>query len=597
MLAEDAVQEAMVIACRKWSGERAQSAVFPWLRGIVRLECLRLLRERRREQPIEQTALEELIQRHWEHVWDEPDTDYLTRRVYSLRQCMAQLPRSVQQLLHDFYIRRTSAQEVLAASGEQEPVDTDALRSYLYRLRNRLRRCVRQRMNEMVAQDSEALDRLLEEYLTEGNTADAPDYAAADLATLETAPMDVLLREALQDWRTLLLALVESAETEAFEPAERVSPAMSVAPAPFPVAPRVQSRPAVCPPPSRRRTAWRWAAAAVFLALAGWGSWTWLTQSQPAVELTVAEGAATIVHGSRRTAIHGERAVRLGDEVRIPDEVLCQLRWPDDGTLFRSRGPAHLVLKSREDGAKEIALLSGVIECEAAHQPAGHPLRVTTPHGHLLVVGTRFRVHATGERTIVEVVRGRVQVLPTGGPAAEIGAGEIAVLQPGRVEKRELGGAQLEMWSNLHGNKIAPALADPHLQDPPDRSERLTQLHFAPANEENFLARIRGSLHPPRDGFYRFRIAADNAGELHMQLPSASGDHWVKIAEAPEYVKEGQWDVYPEQTSAPIYLRAGAAYPFEVLHKQGVLDSFVTVEWQRPGEPFQVIDGASLLPP
>lgn len=121
----------------------------------------------------------------------------------------------------------------------------------------------------------------------------------------------------------------------------------------------------------------------------------------------------------------------------------------------------------------------------------------------------------------------------------------------------------------------------------------------APVNvDDMYFARIRGFLHPPRTGEYRFWVASDNGSELWLSQDDQP-QHARKIAgvaDAFGYTPFHAWDQSTNQRSAKIVLEAGRKYYIEALHCQQVGEDFLSVAWEGPGLPRMVIDGAFLSP-
>jgi eukaryotic-like serine/threonine-protein kinase len=151
-------------------------------------------------------------------------------------------------------------------------------------------------------------------------------------------------------------------------------------------------------------------------------------------------------------------------------------------------------------------------------------------------------------------------------------------------------GATREIWLNASGAAITdvPTNRAPDAVDSVRTLESLRQGVF-------FAERIRGYICPARDGDYTFSIASDDGGQLSLST-NESPDNLSVIASVKLWTLQRQWDKEPTQRSAPVKLRAGQRYYFEVLHKQGEQGSHIEVAWQGPELPFGVIESDALAP-
>lgn len=77
-----------------------------------------------------------------------------------------------------------------------------------------------------------------------------------------------------------------------------------------------------------------------------------------------------------------------------------------DGTWLRFKGAAYRI--ETADGG-HVSLHSGRVEAEVAPRPPGHPLRITTPHGEAVIVGTRFSLVVDNVATLLRVTEGTVR--------------------------------------------------------------------------------------------------------------------------------------------------------------------------------------------
>lgn len=112
---------------------------------------------------------------------------------------------------------------------------------------------------------------------------------------------------------------------------------------------------------------------------------------------------------------------------------------------------------------------------------------------------------------------------------------------------------------------------------------------------KHYLTRVRGFLHPPADGKYRFWVAGDDEAELLLSSDQQPANA-KKIAFAPRATWPREWDRYSQQKSEPIFLKAGQAYYIEALQRQWRGHDCLAVAWEGPGISQGVIGQKYLSP-
>lgn len=119
-----------------------------------------------------------------------------------------------------------------------------------------------------------------------------------------------------------------------------------------------------------------------------------------------------------------------GDGIRVEAGQWRQVTAADGSVL--DFGPAARARLDFDTTRRTIHLDHGVVIVDAA-KDASRPLVVTTHHGDVRVVGTRFTVEAGDVSTVVEVSRGRVEV--------STGAGtQVVPLTPGQGARLDKSG-------------------------------------------------------------------------------------------------------------------------------------------------------------
>jgi len=175
--------------------------------------------------------------------------------------------------------------------------------------------------------------------------------------------------------------------------------------------------------------------------------------------------------------------------------------------------------------------------------------------------------------------------------------GPTTILFAWTVFPQGLGSGQIlrEWWTGLSGTAIAALTGAAAYPDSPTGSNFLASFE-APTNwADSYGTRVRGYVHPPLGGSYRFWIASDDAGELWLSTDEFAANA-SRIAWVPGWTSSRQWDKYPEQASAPIPLQAGERYYVEALQKEGGGGDNLAVAWEIPGVGFEVIQGLYLSP-
>jgi hypothetical protein len=109
----------------------------------------------------------------------------------------------------------------------------------------------------------------------------------------------------------------------------------------------------------------------------------------------------------------------------------------------------------------------------------------------------------------------------------------------------------------------------------------------APMNDgEQFTATLSGIICPPVSGYYRFLIAADQRAALYLSNTAQPGGN-NPIAGCPAPVAPHVYDVFPTQSSAPIWLDAGELRHLRVVHRETFGTDHVSVAWERADGVFQ----------
>ena len=192
--------------------------------------------------------------------------------------------------------------------------------------------------------------------------------------------------------------------------------------------------------------------------------------SAPTVEAAAsapqhAVGATTIT-ALRGTVQLGAQTLALGHAVPLPaegqivvaDEGAASVQAAD-GSLLALEGAADL---DRSHGQWRLA--RGLLSVDAAPQPPGEQLTITTRRGVVSVIGTRFRVEADSDRTWVQVERGHVALAQSTqrrelAPGQEAVADADGVSAPATAQERRVlapaDGAVSNLFDTVHFSPVA----------------------------------------------------------------------------------------------------------------------------------------------
>jgi glucose/arabinose dehydrogenase len=152
-----------------------------------------------------------------------------------------------------------------------------------------------------------------------------------------------------------------------------------------------------------------------------------------------------------------------------------------------------------------------------------------------------------------------------------------------------------EIWTPLEGIDVEDLTGADAYPDNPTKRETITSFDAPRAGNKDYGQRIRGYIHPPVSGSYRFWLASDDASILLLSTDESPANA-VGIASVSGWTPYQVWDKYVTQGSAPIELEAGKRYYIEVLHKQGDQKENLSVAWQPPGGAREIIGGEFLSP-
>ncbi len=141
-LADDVVQESLLVVMRKWQDFRAGSSVYAWFRGIVRNKAMECLRQKNKFVTATDIELQAAVEGILDERLTEEEAESQKDRMLALLGCVSRVERSSRLLLHGFYVERKPLKE-LAAHYRQS---ADYIKTRLYRLRKALYQCVQKNL-------------------------------------------------------------------------------------------------------------------------------------------------------------------------------------------------------------------------------------------------------------------------------------------------------------------------------------------------------------------------------------------------------------------------------------------------------------------
>ncbi len=152
-----------------------------------------------------------------------------------------------------------------------------------------------------------------------------------------------------------------------------------------------------------------------------------------------------------------------------------------------------------------------------------------------------------------------------------------------------------EWWANISGAGVTDLVNNANYPDNPSGSDTQTSFEAPSDWADQYGTRMRGYLHPPVSGQYRFWIASDDGSQL---LLSSDADpvNATPIASVSDWTNSRQWDKFSEQQSILITLQAGEKYYIEALQKEGAGGDNLAVAWQFEDGFRSVIAGQYLSP-
>jgi len=138
-VAEDLVQDALLVAHRGLAKFDASRDFGAWIRGIVRMKYLEWARARR-DGPLDAAVLDAIDHQH--QTWDRAADEGREDATAAVRDCLKKLPSHLGETLDRFYRAEDSCAAIAARLGITDAV----VRKRLQRARETLAECLRRRL-------------------------------------------------------------------------------------------------------------------------------------------------------------------------------------------------------------------------------------------------------------------------------------------------------------------------------------------------------------------------------------------------------------------------------------------------------------------
>jgi len=154
-----------------------------------------------------------------------------------------------------------------------------------------------------------------------------------------------------------------------------------------------------------------------------------------------------------------------------------------------------------------------------------------------------------------------------------------------------------ETFRNITGSWVTDLTRNSRFPANPDERAQIRSAESRSNVGDNYGLLIRGWLHAPASGVFRFNIASDEWGEAYLSSDDQPENKSL-LCFTPAAVNYYEWRRFPDyQLSRPVQLEAGRRYYLEIRLKESGWNDHVALAWLRPGKAaFEVIDGPFLSP-
>ena len=186
--------------------------------------------------------------------------------------------------------------------------------------------------------------------------------------------------------------------------------------------------------------------------------------------------------GSCREA-GGDAEIKPGSMLRTDLRTRAHVELADGSRFAVERGTELVLVNAR---SRQAVLRKGGVVADVTHFEQGPGATMELPIGALEVIGTKFAVTATEDRSTVEVVRGAVRLRGSMGDSVVVRAGEEGTVQKGRGPEvaPANGVADSIAWSERGNDKgdeetIVRGLGELKARKPGEQNERKDAVRLA----------------------------------------------------------------------------------------------------------------------
>jgi hypothetical protein len=358
---------------------------------------------------------------------------------------------------------------------------------------------------------------------------------------------------------------------------------------------------------SRLQNLWRsgfaWSGAAVALLIAFYFFILRPVVGEPV--LLVGQGTGvTVERAGRQVAASDKLKFQPNDVLILGGTNAVAITYAPENTHLDLQPGTTLKLLDWTKG-KRFDLRQGKLEAAVTRQRPFKPLLVGTPNAEARVLGTKFTLTATTNRTSLVVTEGRVRLTRTSdGAAVKVGAGHYAMVVDGTDMKAlpQTGSLLREIWTGIPGSEVNDLLDHPDYPNRPAHRDLLKTFETPVIQTNNYACRLIGYIHPPVTGDYTFWIASGGYAALWLS-PDENPVNKARIAAAFGGMPR-EWDPpnphlmgkFQMAQSPKIRLVAGRRYFIQAMQKTASGSAHLEVAWRIPDAEREIISGEFLSP-
>ena len=251
-----------------------------------------------------------------------------------------------------------------------------------------------------------------------------------------------------------------------------------------------------------------------------------------------------------------------------------------NATLPVVTNPGQQVIQQNSAVSLQInaSATGSALSYSASGLPAGLAINATSG----LISGTLTAAPGTYRSTVLVSAAGQV---------ASVSFNWIVVLP-------NLGSGQImrEWWTQISGTTVASLTGNTAYPANPQGRDLLGSFEVPQNWDDQTGQRVRGFVHVPVTGQYRFFISSDDQSALLLSTNDNPANA-VQIASQPDWTDPRAWTWYPQQASAAITLNAGTRYYIEAIMKEGNGGDHLAVGWQKPGDTSTTVIAGTYLTP